>query len=98
MQQASLWLFETSVRSPMPRLYKRYAIGGLLTVVLLVRSGLFAQEQPTIEDNSYLIEEAYNQEEGVVQHISNGLYFRKPQRDFVYSFTQEWPLFVLEHQ
>ena len=82
----------------MPRLYKPYTIGGLLTVVLLVRPGLIAQEQPTIEDNSYFIEEAYNQEEGVVQHISNGLYFRKPQRDFVYSFTQEWPLFVPEHQ
>ncbi len=51
-----------------------------------------------IEDNSYFIEEAYNQETGVVQHISNGLYFTKPQTDFNYSFTQEWPLGGQTHQ
>ena len=33
-----------------------------------------AEERPidVIEDNSFLIEEAYNQEAGVVQHIFNG--------------------------
>jgi hypothetical protein len=46
-----------------------------------------------IEDNSFLIEEAYNQEAGVIQHISTGLYHSGPQRDFLYTFTQEWPLF-----
>lgn len=56
------------------------------------------QFSPAIEDNSFLIEEAYNQEEGVVQHISNGLYFNSPREDFVYSFTQEWPLFTQTHQ
>src|SRR5262245_13473163 len=30
-----------------------------------------AQEQENIKDNSFLIEEAYNQEPGVVQHIFN---------------------------
>jgi hypothetical protein len=29
-----------------------------------------AQGTPPIQDNSFLIEEAYNQEPGVVQHIS----------------------------
>lgn len=51
-----------------------------------------------IEDNSFYIEEAYNQEAGVVQHISNGIYFSKPQKDFTYTFTQEWPLSGQTHQ
>ena len=47
-------------------------------------------EAPPIQDNSFLIEEAYNQEFGVVQHISN---FTRlwSSGDWVYSFTQEWP-------
>ena len=46
---------------------------------------------PGIQDNSFLIEEAYNQEEGVVQHISN--FTRLWQsRAWAYTFTQEWPL------
>ncbi len=51
-----------------------------------------------IEDNSYLIEEAYNQEDGIVQHISNGYRTQKPTKDFGYSFTQEWPVFIQKHQ
>jgi len=51
-----------------------------------------------IEDNSFLIEEAYNQEPGVVQHISTGVYFTKPHNDFQYGFTQEWPLAGQTHQ
>ncbi|MGB2869010.1 MAG: transporter [Bacteroidota bacterium] len=48
-----------------------------------------------IQDNSFLIEEAYNQEDNVVQHISNGTIYH---RDFAYSFTQEWPLGGQAHQ
>ena len=51
-----------------------------------------------IEDNSFLIEEAYNQEPGVVQHISNATYFPTPQKNLVYTFTQEWPVFSQAHQ
>ncbi len=51
-----------------------------------------------IEDNSYLIEEAYNQEEGIVQHISNGIYNPNPTNDFFYSLTEEWPLAGYRHQ
>ena len=48
-------------------------------------------EPPGIQDNSFLIEEAYNQEEGVVQHISN--FTRLWQsRSWAYTFTQEWPV------
>jgi hypothetical protein len=53
---------------------------------------------PAIEDNSFFIEEAYNQEERVVQHISNASYFKKPVEEIVFSFTQEWPLASQSHQ
>ncbi len=48
------------------------------------------QEEPRIQDNSFLIEEAYNQERGVVQHIST---FSRlwNSKDWSYTFTQEWP-------
>ncbi len=51
-----------------------------------------------IEDNSFLIEEAYNQEAGVVQHISTLMHFKNPSSDLLYTFTQEWPLFGQAHQ
>ena len=49
-----------------------------------------------IQDNSFLLEEAYNQESGVVQHI-NTFAFSSGQ-DWGYSFTQEWPLGGTRHQ
>ncbi len=67
-------------------------------------SKLFAQEpqnqtfDDAIEDNSYFIEEAYNQEDRVVQHIFNAYRNTKPEKDFMLSFTQEWPAFGLKHQ
>ncbi len=56
-----------------------------------------------IQDNSFLIEEAYNQEAGVVQHILNvawGLDQLSGPDDKAWSlvFTQEWPLFSQTHQ
>lgn len=53
---------------------------------------------PAIADNSFLIEEAYNQEPGVVQHVCTCAGKRQPQRDIVCSFTQEWPVTNLKHQ
>ena len=52
---------------------------------------------PGIQDNSFLIEEAYNQERGVVQHIST---FVHGQQDasYTYLFTQEWPVGGVRHQ
>jgi hypothetical protein len=46
---------------------------------------------PSIQDNSFLVEEAYNQEFGVVQHIQT---FQRlwNSKDWVYTFTQEWPV------
>jgi hypothetical protein len=51
-----------------------------------------------IEDNSFFIEESYNQDERVVQHISTVYYRTNPSRDIMYSFTQEWPLYKYKHQ
>jgi hypothetical protein len=53
---------------------------------------------PAIEDNSMFIEEAYNQEERVVQHISNLVLMPVGEDNIYYSFTQEWPAFGLKHQ
>lgn len=51
--------------------------------------------QPAIEDNSFLIEEAINQEAGVIQHIFTTAY---ADGDIVYSYTQELPLRNDRHQ
>ncbi len=50
-----------------------------------------------IQDNSFLVEEAYNQEGGVVQHINT---FSRAVGSTVwgYTFTQEWPVGGLRHQ
>ncbi len=56
-----------------------------------------AQTAAPIADNSFLIEEAYNQEAGVVQHI--GTFARSDGGDaWDFSFTQEWPLRGIRHQ
>lgn len=48
-----------------------------------------AQAGP-IQDNSFLVEEAYNQEPGVVQHITT---FQRlwSDKSWITTFTQEWP-------
>ena len=59
------------------------------------------KERPieVIEDNSFLIEEAYNQEPGVVQHIFSARYINDSRRrGWEFNFTQEWPLFSQDHQ
>ena len=38
------------------------------------------------QDNSFLVEEAYNQEAGVVQHIQNVMYNQRT-KDWFYTFT-----------
>lgn len=48
-----------------------------------------------LQDNSFLIEEAYNQDPGVVQHILN---LRRQGRDWTLNFTQEWPIATQTHQ
>jgi len=62
-----------------------------------------AAAQEGILDNSFLIEEAYNQESGVVQHILNLVFSWDKVSNNTFSeteiaFTQEWPLFSQKHQ
>ncbi len=62
-----------------------------------------AAEQPGIADNSFFLEEAYNQEPGVVQNILTATWFRSRQAgartdDFELAFTQEWPVSGVAHQ
>jgi hypothetical protein len=52
---------------------------------------------PPIEDNSFLVEEAYNQERGVVQHI-NTFSRVTGATGWLYVFTQEWPMGGQKHQ
>lgn len=61
-----------------------------------VETAAVEKEQP-IQDNSFLIEEAYNQEFGVVQHINT---FTRSwnTHQWVYTFTQEWPIPGQTHQ
>jgi hypothetical protein len=55
-----------------------------------------AKAPPRIADNSFLVEEAYNQEAGVVQHI--GAFRRAPGGFWLLTFTQEWPAPSQRHQ
>lgn len=72
----------------------------LLSALLLAVPGLRAQQPPKeapIQDNSFLLEEAYNQEPDVIQHIST---FTRLQQsgDWIATFTEEWPVGGLAHQ
>jgi hypothetical protein len=68
----------------------------LVTIALLSGTVGVAQEPPPIQDNSFLLEEAYNQEEGVVQHIS--AFQRMRGGEWIATFTQEWPAPGQTHQ
>ncbi|GAM07912.1 hypothetical protein OR1_00181 [Geobacter sp. OR-1] len=63
----------------------------ILAGLLLASKPGFAEEVKKIQDNSFLLEEAYNQEDGVIQHIQVFQYMKK-SKDWLYSFTQEWPV------
>jgi hypothetical protein len=54
------------------------------------------EPQEPIRDNSFLIEEAYNQESGVVQHITT--VDRAEGGAWEAAFTQEWPLGGIRNQ
>lgn len=73
------------------------AVAPALLALLLMGGASKAVAQEPIKDNSFLIEEAYNQERGVVQHIST---FARATRggEWMYTFTQEWPVPNERHQ
>jgi len=58
---------------------------------------LNAEELTKIEDNSFLIEEAYNQEKGIIQHIQTYQYYKK-SKNWLSTFVQEWPIFDQKQQ
>ncbi len=65
------------------------------SLVVAVASEGVGQER--IRDNLFLLEEAYNQEPGVIQHIS--VFQAAPKtRGWSYSFTDEWPVPTDLHQ
>ena len=73
-------------------------VGVLMAAAPLGAQAPATQSQPEpIQDNSFLIEEAYNQPDRVVQHINT---FQRPQGGgaWAYSFTQEWPVRGRFHQ
>ena len=49
-----------------------------------------------IQDNSFLVEEAYNQEDGVIQHIT--FFQLLSTGDWAFTQTDEWPLRSIKHQ
>jgi hypothetical protein len=73
------------------------ALSFVLFVVSLLPAYVMAEEEKKIQDNSFLLEEAYNQEAGVVQHIQSFMYLQK-SKDWIYTFTQEWPVPKETHQ
>ncbi|HYF38988.1 MAG TPA: transporter [Gemmatimonadales bacterium] len=68
---------------------------GLVAVSALL-SFSAASLEGQIQDNSFLLEEAYNQESGVVQHINT--FSISSGQDWGYAFSQEWPLGGIRHQ
>lgn len=78
----------------------RARLAGFFAAAFAVACPLAAEEPDkrpaaAVQDNSFLIEEAYNQETGVVQHILN---LQRADRDWFLSFTQEWPVHDQTHQ
>jgi hypothetical protein len=75
----------------------------VLSIVLVFSSFGHVLSQTTnkyeferIEDNSFLIEEAYNQDPGVIQHISSLQLMNN--HTWSYTFTDEWPVPRQTHQ
>jgi hypothetical protein len=79
------------VNRPLPRAAAAVA----LAVLVSAPAAAWAEERP-IQDNSFLLEEAYNQEPGVIQHIS--AFARSRRGAWDYSFTEEWPVLGQTHQ
>jgi hypothetical protein len=77
---------------------RRLLLAGIM--LLAGPAGLSAQEKDPrpaagIQDNSFLIEEAYNQEAGVTQHIMT---LRRQLGAWAFNYTNEWPIGSQTHQ
>ena len=67
----------------------------LLGALFIAQAPKRLSAQAPLEDNSFLVEEAYNQPPRVVQHISTAQLLHGAS---LFSFTQEWPLGGQRHQ
>lgn len=70
----------------------------LIAILISVPTSVLGQERPPIKDNSFLIEEAYNQEPGVIQWIATVQHFASPSRYWGIALTNEIPLHGMRHQ
>ena len=68
-----------------------------MALSLCLARAAVAQDAGPIQDNSFLVEEAYNQEAGVVQHLQLFLWDWK-SGGWAWTFTQEWPVPRDTHQ
>jgi hypothetical protein len=72
------------------------------TLLLMIAPAAWAQQPQgggalPLADNSFLVEEAYNQERGVVQHIAF-FHLRHRSANWALGVTQEWPAWSERHQ
>lgn len=72
-----------------------------LVALLVLSTGTASEAQQPVEpfaitDNSFLVEEAFNQEPRVFQNIAT--WIRTEHGGWDFGFTQEWPLFTQRHQ
>jgi len=67
---------------------------GFLLSFFIFLSSLHAESKfsEAIEDNSFFIEEAYNQDWGIAQNIFEFFYHPTFPKDSFFTFTQEWPV------
>ena len=72
-------------------------VASSLVSAALLASPLAHADDAPIADNSFFVEEAYNQEAGVVQHIQS-MQLDLRSRDWGYMLTEEWPAPDEEHQ
>jgi hypothetical protein len=87
-----------------PRYPRSIRYPSAILLLLVCQSSLvtlFCADPPAkgIQDNSFFVEEAYNQEPGIVQHIINvPAFFMHGDKEVSFVFTQEWPVFSQTHQ
>src|SRR5262245_49633960 len=63
----------------------------------VAQAGDVQPSEPGIEDNSFLIEEAYNQDPGIIQEIQEFAWNWRTG-EWGYTFTQEWPVCGIKNQ
>jgi hypothetical protein len=84
---------------------KRLVVAAMAVLASIAIPALAAAQAPPpppnaddwkITDNSFLVEEAFNQDPGIVQNIFG--FQRLTVRDWQFTFTQEWPAPGMRHQ